>query len=145
MPEPMQTYENHVRYHPPFHFVLTPLLLLNLIWAIVSLIREPGWSNVQGLLIAFLLAHIGFIARGSALKVQDRVIRLEEQLRYQRVLPLDLAQRAGALRTGQIIALRFASDEELPELVQQTLEGKLATAKDIKLAIKHWRGDYLRV
>jgi hypothetical protein len=145
MPEPTQTYENHVRYHPPFHFVLLPLVLLNFIWAIVSLIREPDWSQVQGLLIAFLLAHIGFIARGSALKVQDRVIRLEEQLRYQRVLSSDLAQRAGALKTGQIIALRFASDEELPELVQQTLEGKFVKAKEIKLAIKHWRGDYLRV
>jgi hypothetical protein len=145
MPEPIQTYDNHTRYHPPFHFVMFPFVTLNLIWAIVSLYREPDWSNVQGLLIAFLLLLIGLLARTNALKVQDRVIRLEEQLRYQRVLPFDLAQRAGALRTGQIIALRFASDEELPALMQQTLEGKLATPKDIKLAVKQWRGDYLRV
>ncbi len=145
MPEPTQTYENHARYHPPFHFVLMPLLLLNLIWAIVSLVREPDWSNVQGLLIALLLAHIGLLARTNALKVQDRVIRLEEQLRYQRVLPFDLAQRAAALKTGQMIALRFASDEELPELVEQALAGKFATTKEIKLAVKQWRGDYLRV
>ena len=100
---------------------------------------------MQGLLIALLLAVVGFLARINALKAQDRVIRLEEQLRYQRVLSPDWVQRAGALKPGQMIALRFASDEELPNLVQQTLEGKFATPKDIKLAIQRWRGDYLRV
>ncbi|HEX4946323.1 MAG TPA: DUF6526 family protein [Blastocatellia bacterium] len=145
MSEPTQTYENHVRYHPPFHFVLFPLVLLNLIWSLVSLWREPGLDTTKDLLVALLLGIVGFLARGSALKVQDRVIRLEEQLRYQRLLPADLAARAAALKIGQMVALRFASDEELPGLVQQTLEGKFATVKDIKLAIKQWRGDYLRV
>lgn len=144
MPE-IQNYENHTRYHPPFHFVMFPLVLLNLIWSIVSLWREPGMDTLKDLLVALLLAIIGFLARGSALKVQDRVIRLEERLRYQSVLPPNLAKRAEGLKTGQMIALRFASDDELPELVQQTLEGKFQTAKDIKLAIKQWRGDYLRV
>ena len=73
------------------------------------------------------------------------MIRLEEQLRYQRVLSPDLSKRTEALKTGEMIALRFASDEELPNLVQQVLEGKFATSKDIKLAIQQWRGDYLRV
>ena len=145
MSEPTQTYQNHVRYHAPFHYVFVPLMFINLIWSLVSLIWYPGASSLQGLLIAVLLAVVGFLARGSALKAQDRVIRLEEQLRYQRVLSPDLSQRAAALKTGQMIALRFASDEELPNLVQQTLEGKFATSKDIKLAIKQWRGDYLRV
>lgn len=145
MPETPQNYENHVRYHAPFHFVLMPLLLINLIWSLVSLVQEPDWSSAQGLLVAFLLVLIGFLARGNALKAQDRVIRLEEQLRYQHVLPPDLARQAESLRTGQIIALRFASDAELPELVRQTLEGKFASPKEIKLAIKNWRGDYLRV
>jgi len=145
MPESAQTYENHVRYHIPFHFVLSPLLLLNLVWSIVTLVREPGAEATKDLLVAFLLALIGFLARINALKAQDRVIRLEERLRYQRVLPTELAKRAEALKTGQIIALRFASDEELPELVEQSLAGKFASVKEIKLAIKQWRGDYLRV
>lgn len=145
MSEPTQNYQNHVRYHPPFHFVLTPLVFLNLIWSLVSLYRDPGWETGQGVLIAFILIIVGLIARTSALKAQDRIIRLEEKLRYQSLLPADLAKRAEVLRQGQIVALRFASDEELPDLVQQTLEGKFATPKDIKLAIKNWRGDYLRV
>jgi hypothetical protein len=145
MSETPQTYENHVRYHAPFHFVMMPLAMLNLIWSLVALYREPGLAELKDLLIAFLLVLIGFLTRISALKAQDRVIRLEEQLRYQRVLPPDLAQRAEALKTGQMIALRFASDAELPNLVQQTLNGKFAKPKDIKQAIQQWRGDYLRV
>lgn len=145
MSEPTQTYQNHARYHAPFHYVFAPLMFINLIWSIVALIREPGGASVKDLLVALLLAVIGLLARTSALKAQDRVIRLEEQLRYQRVLSPDWAKRAEALKIGQMIALRFASDAELPHLVQQTLEGKFATPKDIKLAIQQWRGDYLRV
>ncbi len=145
MPETTQTYENHVRYHTPFHFVMMPLALINLIWSLIALYREMGIAEVKDLLVAFLLILIGFLTRISALKAQDRVIRLEEQLRYQRVLSPDLAHRAEALKAGQMIALRFASDAELPNLVQQTLEGKFAKPKDIKLAIQQWRGDYLRV
>ncbi len=145
MSEPIQTYQNHVRYHTPFHFVMIPLVLLNLIWSLIALYREPGAAEVKDLLVAFLLVVIGVLARSSALKAQDRVIRLEEQLRYQRVLSPELARRATALNTGQMIALRFASDEELPNLMQQTLEGRFAKSKDIKLAIQQWRGDYLRV
>ena len=145
MPEPIQTYQNHVRYHAPFHYVFVPLMFINLIWSLVSLIWYPGASSLQGVLIAVLLAVVGFLARINALKAQDRVIRLEEQLRYQRVLSPEGVQRAGALKPGQMIALRFASDEELPNLMQQTLEGRFAKSNDIKLAIQQWRGDYLRV
>jgi Family of unknown function (DUF6526) len=145
MPDTPQNYENHARTHPPFHYVLTPLVLINLVWAIVNLIRDFGAGSIQGLLIAFLLVLIGVLARTNALKAQDRVIRLEEQLRYQRVLSPEMAQRAAALTTGQIIALRFASDMELAGLMQQTLDNKFANTKEIKQAIKSWRGDYLRV
>ena len=145
MPDTPQTYQNHVRTHPPFHYVLTPLALINLIWAIVNLVRLPEASTIQGLLIAFLLVLIGVLARTNALKAQDRVIRLEEQLRYHRVLSPEMVQRATALTTGQMIALRFASDEELAGLMQQTLDNKFANTKEIKQAIQAWRGDYLRV
>ncbi len=97
------------------------------------------------ILLAIGLILLSLAARLQALKAQDRVIRLEESLRYSMVLPEDLAQKAGKLKTGQIIALRFASDAELPELIEKTLNGEFQTSKEIKLAIKNWRGDYLRV
>ncbi len=97
------------------------------------------------ILLAIGLLLLSLAARLQALKAQDRVIRLEESLRYSTILPDDLAQKAGKLKTGQIIALRFASDEELPQLVEKTLNGELNSSKEIKLAVKNWRGDYLRV
>lgn len=145
MPDTPQTYDNHVRYHAPFHYVLTPLVLINLLWSLVNLFLHFGLDAIQGLLVAFLLVLIGVLARTNALKAQDRVIRLEEQLRYHRVLSPEMAKRAATLTPGQIVALRFASDEELAGLIQQTLDKKLASQKEIKQAIQHWRGDYLRV
>lgn len=145
MPDTSQTYQTHVRYHAPFHYVLTPLVLINLLWSLVNLFLQFNASAVQGVLVAFLLVLIGVLARTNALKAQDRVIRLEEQLRYNRVLSPELAQRATALSASQMVALRFASDEELADLMQQTLDGKFANGKEIKQAIRTWRGDYLRV
>ena len=87
---------------------------------------------------------LALAARLQALKVQDRVIRLEERLRYRDLLSADLAARASDLPVSQIIALRFASDAELGGLVERTLNGEFEKTKDIKLAIKDWRGDYLR-
>lgn len=144
MPEP-QNFQNHTRYHAPFHFVFAPLALINLIWSIVNLFRNPGADELRWLLAAILFLVVGVIARSSALKAQDRSIRLEEKLRYQRILSPALAAQADSLSSGQIISLRFASDAELPALVQQALDGKFAKGKDIKMAIKDWRGDYLRV
>src|SRR6187549_2291947 len=105
MPE-QQSYGNHVRYFPLFHFVLTPLLFLNFIYQAVRLYQEPNLDRA-----VFTILSLGFIAmivaaRLQALKAQDRVIRLEEQLRYQKVLPSDLAGRASELPFGQIVALR---------------------------------------
>lgn len=140
-----QTYQNHTRWYPLVHFVITPILLINLIWAIVCVVMEFEWFRVQYLLLSLGVALLSLAARLQSLKAQDRVIRLEERLRYREVLSPDLAKRAGGLRTGQIIALRFASDEELPQLVERTLNGEFAKTKDIKLAIKNWRADHLRV
>ena len=144
MPEP-QNFQNHTRYHAPFHFVFAPLAFILLIWSIVNLVRDPGADELRWLIASFLFLVVGVIARTSALKAQDRVIRLEENLRYQRILSPELVKKSEALTSGQIVSLRFASDAELPELMQQTLDGKFAKGKDIKMAIKNWRGDYLRV
>ena len=146
MPEP-QNYKNHARFYPPFHFFLLPDFLINLGVAIVVLIRRwphhivlHAWLVVLALAI-FILAGV---ARGSALRVQDRIIRLEENLRYQRLLSPQLAEAAQSLSVKQIIALRFASDAELPALVQRTLSENLEP-KAIKQSITNWRADNLRV
>ncbi len=140
-----QNYDNHVRWHPPFHYFLTPLLLLNFIFAIVQLARFQDLDRLVYLVMAIVLIVIALLARTNALQAQNRIIRLEEQLRYARVLPAELAHKAANLGIGQIVALRFASDAELPELAQQTLDGKFAKPDDIKRAVKQWRADDLRV
>jgi hypothetical protein len=140
-----QNYANHTRWHPLQHFVVTPLVIVHFFYELFALIREPTLDRADDLLAATLLVLISILVRINPLRAQDRIIRLEEQLRMARVLPPELAQRAATLRTGQIVALRFASDEELPALVRQVLDGKLTTGKEIKQAIRHWRPDHLRV
>lgn len=143
--ENTQNYQNHVRWFPLFHFVLMPLLLFNLIWQSVRLYQEPSWDRAESIVLAIGLMLLALSARLQALKAQDRVIRLEERLRFRGLLSDDLTEKAVNLPIGQLIALRFASDEELPELVEKCLNGELKTTKEIKLAVKNWRGDYLRV
>lgn len=145
MSETPQNFATHTRWHPPFHFFLMPVLLFNFLWSVLQLYRYPGWNNGEHVLLAVALIIMGFLTRINPLKAQDRLIRLEEQLRFQRVLSADQAKRASNLPVGQIVALRFAPDEELSGLVQQVLDGKLTTSKEIKQAIKNWRGDYFRV
>lgn len=140
-----QTYKNHTRWYPLVHFVIMPLLLFNLIWQIVFLWQERTWDRGESVLMAVVFGLIVFTARIQAMRVQDRVIRLEEQIRYRAILPADLADRARGLKTGEIIALRFAHDDELADLVKRTLDGEFGKTKEIKMAVKNWRGDYHRV
>ena len=95
-------------------------------------------------LFSLVLILLGLAARLMALKVQDRMIRLEERLRYRELLSPELAASASDLPLKQIIALRFASDAELPGLVERVLSGKLKTGKEIKMAVQNWRADHLR-
>ena len=104
-----QTYANHVRWYPPFHFVLTPLLLGNLIYWVVRFIQEPGWDKGALVVLAVALMLLMFISRLFALRCQDRLIRLEERLRYKELLDADTAVKASEMRVGHIVALRFAS------------------------------------
>ena len=140
-----QTYQNHVRWYPLAHFVLSPIFLLNIIWQLVRLIQDFNIDRVGNLVLAVAFFLLLIAARNQALAAQNRIIRLEEALRYQRVLSPDLAFQAEQLPTSSKIALRFAPDEELSELVQKAINGEFAGPKEIKLAIKNWRGDYLRV
>ncbi len=140
-----QTYANHVRWYPLVHFVIFPLLTILLIWSIVNLVMAPSAANLWNLLMIVGVVLLSFAARLQALKAQDRLIRLEEKLRYRELLGSDLCAKADGLRTGQIIALRFASDGELGEILERVLTGELKSSKEIKTAIRQWRGDYLRV
>ena len=150
MPEP-QTYASHGRFHPIFHFVLLPLLLINLIVSIVWLVHVLGlrqtWdvvAAVTDVVLAIVFLLLAFLARSYPMKVQDRVIRLEERLRLYALLPESKRNRIPELTEDQLIGLRFAPDEELPALAEKAWTEKL-TRKDIKKAINRWRPDNWRV
>jgi hypothetical protein len=143
MPD-QQTYSNHTRWYPLFHFVVMPLLLIVLVFNAVLLYLEPSWTQAMRLLFALTVILLALASRLQTLRVQDRVIRLEERLRHRQLLSEELARRAGELTTSQLIALRFAADDELAELIERTLNGDFGKNKEIKLAVKKWRGDYLR-
>lgn len=146
MPEP-QTYKNHTRFDPVWHFFIAPMLLINIGLAIYGTIRL--WPLHAHLFIWWIIMAIVALmavgkARAHSLKAQDRIIRLEERLRMQALLPADLLARTSTLTEAQYIGLRFASDAELPALVKRTLDEKL-DQKQIKQAIVNWKPDYFRV
>jgi hypothetical protein len=140
-----QGYSNHAKWFPPFHFFAVPILLANLIWSMFRL--KPMGYSVYSFFYVFVAAAMLvtiFVARIMALKVQDRVIRVEERLRYQRLLPADLQARADDFTINQIVSMRFASDAELPALARKVLDDKINDRKTIKQLIKVWKPDYLR-
>jgi hypothetical protein len=140
-----QNYSNHVRWVPAFHFFVVPVLLINvgvqLYWWVKLEFAPAKFFSV---LVALALL-VGFVsARIMALRVQDRVIRMEERQRMSRLLPEDLQPRIGEFTMGQLVALRFASDEELSTLARKVLNDKLTQRKIIKQMVQHWRADNLR-
>ena len=139
-----QNYSHHTRYDPLFHFFILPVFVITLISSIVHLVRRPGLHSAWLVVVMVAAVLLAFKVRLYALKVQDRVIRLEERLRLMTLLDPGLRPRIGELTESQLIALRFASDGELPALAARALNEKLATA-EIKKAIQQWRGDYWRV
>jgi hypothetical protein len=106
--------------------------------------RDPSVQTLVGTLTAIALVLLWIYPRLFALSVQDRIIRLEMQLRLQRILPDDLRARIGEITRGQFVALRFASDAELPALVRKVLDEGITDQKQIKMAVKDWQADYLR-
>ena len=140
-----QNFANHAKYVPAFHFFVLPVLLLNLGWSVYRW-KTSLWS-LEGAIwvltsVAILLGFL--LTRMFALSVQDRVIRLEERLRCERLLPQDLQARILEFEPGQLVSLRFASDAELPALARKVLDEKMKDRKAIKQQITNWRADYLR-
>ena len=140
-----QTYASHRQFIPLYHFVALPILIINAIVQIVVAVRGFSWMAVWSVIVAIALAGLAWEVRGMATRAQDRIIRLEETLRLQRVLPPDLRSRVGELTTSQLIGLRFCDDAEVPELCRAVLNEELKGREDIKRRIKNWRPDTLRV
>jgi len=139
-----QTYSTHIRWFPPFHFFVAPVLLINIFVSGYLLYRTPSRLGVWELIVSVALLLTALSARLMALAVQDRVIRLEMRLRMREVLPADLHSRIGEITREQCVGLRFASDAELTALVRKVLAGELKTSGEIKKQVAQWQGDYLR-
>jgi Family of unknown function (DUF6526) len=140
-----QNFANHPKIVPLFHYFLLPVLTLNIGWSIYRLVHWHHWADgIIGVLTAVALLFLAFLARLFALTVQDRVIRLEERLRFERLLPDDLKARIPEFTVAQLVALRFASDAELPALARKVLSDNLTDRKAIKQLVQNWRADHLR-
>ncbi len=139
-----QTLANHARFDPPFHFFVLPVFLITFLASIVFLVRHPSIHSGWLVVLSFAALLAMFKIRQNALKVQDRVIRLEERLRLASLLPETQRHQIEQLSEGQLIGLRFASDQEVPALVARAVAERLSRA-DIKKAILIWRPDYWRV
>ena len=144
MAEREQSYKTHTRLLPPFHFFVLPVMLINFLNAVRHAVQQPTLHWAWEVVFALALVGLALFSRVQALTVQDRVIRLEERLRLRQLLPPDLHPQINTLSHRQLVALRFAGDDEVADLVRQIAAGKLTTAKDIKMQVKHWRPDWLR-
>jgi uncharacterized membrane protein YdbT with pleckstrin-like domain len=144
MSDAQQSYAHHARTDPAFHRFLVPVATLTIIVAIVNSFRHPGFNSAWLVLVSIAATVALFKMRLYALRVQDRVIRLEERLRLQQSLSEPLRSRVPDLTVGQLIALRFASDAELPTLAGRALNEKLSK-DELKKAVTSWRPDTFRV
>ena len=140
-----QTYGNHRRNYPLFHFVASPLLSIFFVYAVYTFIKTPSVSTAMTAVLAAGVLAALFASRVMAVTVQDRLIRLEMTLRLQRVLgPAAAADALAKLPLARLIALRFASDAELPGLIPRVLSQELSTNRQVKEAIREWQPDLLR-
>jgi hypothetical protein len=138
-----QNLKSHTRWDPIYHFFLAPVVLGTLVFSIKHAMAFPNGMTLWICLLAFAHVLWLFRTRTYALKLQDRLIRLEERTRMERIAP-EFAPRFDQLTPRQVVALRFASDGELAELARRALDEKLAP-KQIKASIRQWRPDLFRV
>jgi hypothetical protein len=139
-----QNLSNHTRLDPPFHFFALPVFAITWIASIVFLVRHPSIHSGWLVVLVTAATIIAVKSRSNALKVQDRVIRLEERLRLTSLLPESQRPLIAKLTESQLVGLRFASDEEVPALAQRAVTENLSRS-DIKKAVRNWRPDYWRV
>ncbi len=140
-----QNYKNHRRLFPLYHLFVLPVLLVNVVNEARHVVQlGASLHNLWLLVLAIGLLGLALSARVMALTVQDRVIRLEMRQRLAGCLPADMRDRIGDLTRGQLVALRFASDAEMADLVRDVLAGKVAKSNEIKQRVKNWQSDWLR-
>ena len=139
-----QSFKSHAKFVPAFHYFVGPVLMINVINSVIRAYHSFNYEHAFGVLLSLALLALAFLARIFALKVQDRVIRLEMRLRLRELLPADLQSRILDFRPGQLVALRFASDAELPTLARKVLDENLTEQRSIKSQIQNWQPDHLR-
>ena len=145
MSQNAQSFENHAKCVPAYHYWATALLVIPTLYFGYRAVISFSIDNLFVFLFGVGVIIAAFFARLFPLGVQDRVIRLEERMRMERLLPGELQGRIGEITTEQIIGLRFASDEELAELVGRVLDEGIADRKSIKRAVRSWRADPQRI
>jgi hypothetical protein len=133
-----------MRFLPLYHFVAFPIAAFFFVHTLIHAAQDPSLLHAAEVVFAFGLVAAVLSSRLMALAVQNRVIRLEMRLRLKEILPPALAARIPELGTKQLIALRFASDAEMPALMERVLQGEFEKPRDIKRAVKDWQPDYLR-
>ena len=139
-----QSFENHAKIVPAFHYFVLPIFTLNLGWSIYHLIHAFWLDTLISALLAMALLVLAFCARIFALTVQDRVIRIEMRQHLMQLLPAELRTRIPEFTVNQLVSLRFASDAELPALARKVLDEKITDRKSIKKLIQTWQPDLLR-
>ena len=139
-----QTFANHRRVFPLYHYVAAPIVTLNLVYTAIVAFRAPGKATIWAFVFAVGVAALLLASRTMVLIVQNRVIRLEQRLRLVALLPDHLRSRIVELKLTQLIGLRFASDSELASLVERCLAGELKDGDEVKRAITNWQADFLR-
>ncbi len=144
MAQSTQNADSHTQWTPIYHFFTSPLAIIFLIWSAKRLVANPGLDTAYFMVGALAIFGLVAVARLSPLRVQDRLIRLEERLRLARVLPADLQPRIEELAPRHLVALRFAGDDELTDLVRKVLANPAMTQKEIKQAVRTWRADHFR-
>jgi hypothetical protein len=144
MPAAPQSFENHARFVPLYHAFATPVFAANVLWWAFRCLTSFSGDALMAFLLGLAILTLHVYARVFATTVQDRVIRLEMRLRMRELLPPDLVSRFEEFTVPQLVALRFASDPELPALAATVLNDRIADQKAIKRMIKNWKADYLR-
>ncbi len=145
MAQQEQNFKNHTRFMPWYHFFVVPILVVNIVVETLRLNKYRTPYHLWLVAVAIALFVLSFTARVMALKAQDRVIRLEERMRLGTLLPESERASIASLTPGQLVAIRFAHDDEVPDLVRGCVAGDLKTAADVKKSVRTWRPDYLRV
>lgn len=142
-----QNFQNHAKYYPLHHFFILPLTLVFLGWTVIKMDfsnSDAISESIYQFLSAFIILLISYLPRIYALKNQNRIIRLEMRQRFLELTGTTFYEKEKQLSPAQIIALRFAGDDEILALIEKSIDEKTAP-KEIKKSIKNWKADHHRV